>query len=461
MARITPSAPRGMRDFGPEESFRRNYIFDTIRQVYQQYGYEPIETPAMENLETLTGKYGEEGDRLIFKVLNSGDYFSDLQKTDIGLDSRKALKHISSKALRYDLTVPFARYVVQYQHKITMPFKRYQIQPVWRADNPQKGRYREFYQCDADVIGSGSLLYEMEFVQIFNEVLNQLKINGFAIKINNRKILSGIAESTGVGDLIIPFTIALDKLDKIGEEKVLEEMLKVGISEGAVEKIRPLLHVQGNNAELLDFLNGFLSGSETGLQGVKELRQVIETSEKLGISNGKVEVDLTLARGLDYYTGCIFEVKVPDSGFGSIAGGGRYDNLTGIFGLDGLSGCGISFGADRIYDLLLQENLFPAYTGNRTDFLFLNFGDAEALFSFEILQTLRKKGFLGAVYPDAAKIKKQFSYADKIQARYVVIVGTDEMQAGKISIKNMADGQQETLSVADFTENLSQYRFHA
>lgn len=448
-----------MRDFGPEEMARRNYIFSTIRRVYEKFGFSPIETPAMEKLETLTGKYGEEGDRLIFKVLNSGDYLKEPKESGLDLnqtDSKKLLRHISEKALRYDLTVPFARYVVQYHHQLPIPFKRYQIQPVWRADNPQKGRYREFYQCDADVVGSASLMNEVELTLILHEVLSSLKINGFKIYLNNRKILAGIAEVTGISDQLVAFTVALDKLDKIGKEKVLEEMQRNGFSEQSLGKISQVIDAAEAKENTLSFLQEFLSASETGRKGMDEVSYVIQTARDLGVKEDSIELDITLARGLDYYTGCIFEVKVPGSGFGSIAGGGRYDDLTGIFGMPGLPGVGISFGADRIYDLLLAQDLYPLFESTRYKYFFLNFGETESRESLRLVQILRSKNIRCGIYPDAVKIKKQMEYADKVKAEYVCTIGSNELQERKLGIKNMQTGEQHTMGWDEFILQISQ-----
>ncbi len=451
MSKEKPSAPQGMRDFGPDEMVRRNYIFNTIRKVYEKYGYVQIETPAMEKLETLTGKYGEEGDRLIFKVLNSGDYLKDLKEANAAeWDSKKATRYLSEKALKYDLTVPFARFVVQYHHQLKFPFKRYQIQPVWRADRPQKGRYREFYQCDADVIGSDSLINEIEFVQIYNEVLNNLRLKPYVIKINHRKILSGFAEVIGGQAQLIAFTVALDKLDKIGKEKVLEELRTKGFTEEQLNKVNSILDIGGSTQEKLSFLKKYFENNETGLKGVAEIEKVFTVSQELGIQNGELELDLTLARGLDYYTGCIFEAKIIDSGMGSISGGGRYDDLTGIFGMPGISGVGISFGADRIYDILLAQNLFPDFNENKIQFLFLNFGDEEALTSLKLVHELRKNDIRAALYPDPAKIKKQMGYANDIGVTNVCTIGSEEIKNGMIGIKNMETGEQQSLSMNDF-----------
>lgn len=461
MSKEKPSAPKGMRDFGPQEMARRNYIFNSIREVYKKYGYSPIETPAMEKLETLTGKYGDEGDRLIFKVLNSGDYLKDVKGkyTEISeIDSKSILKSISEKALRYDLTVPFARFVVQYQHQISFPFKRYQIQPVWRADNPQKGRYREFYQCDADVVGSDSLMNEIEFVQIFNDVLNSIKLHPYIIKINNRKVLSGMTEVIGISDRLIPFTIALDKLDKIGVDKVIEELKTNSFTENQLTKIREIIEFNGSNQQRIEFLKTILNSSETGMKGIYELETVLKKTEELGLQNGELEFDMTLARGLNYYTGCIFEVKIKDADMGSIAGGGRYDDLTGIFGLQGISGVGISFGADRIYDLLLHNNLFPELEDDIYQFLFLNFGEQESFHSLKIVHLLRKNGIRCTVYPDSVKVKKQMSYADSLKCKYVCTIGSNEIAENKIGVKNMQTGEQTMMTQAEFLSTFIQQK---
>lgn len=442
-----------MRDFGPEEMARRNYIFSTIRSVFEKYGFQPIETPAMEKLETLTGKYGDEGDRLIFKVLNSGDYLKTVKETEgpvSALDAKKTLRLISEKALRYDLTVPFARYVVQYHHLLTFPFKRYQIQPVWRADNPQHGRYREFYQCDVDAVGSESLINEVEYVLIFKEVFEALRLPNFVVKINNRKILGGMAETVGMADRLGSFTVALDKLDKIGKEKVLQELAAQGFGNEQLQRVEVILDMKGTNRERLAFLREFLKDSETGLKGLDETEYVLNTAMQMGVQESQLEFDMSLARGLDYYTGCIFEARIRDAEMGSVAGGGRYDDLTGIFGMPGLSGVGISFGADRIYDLLLKGNLYPELAGARYRFLFLNFGAAESLRSLQLAHALRSKGIRAGVYPDAVKIKKQFSYADAVKAEFVCTIGSDELQQGTVGVKNMQTGEQVTLSQEEF-----------
>lgn len=440
-----PSIPKGTRDFSPEEMAKRNYIFNTIREVYNLYGFQQIETPAMENLSTLMGKYGEEGDKLLFKILNSGDCFSGL--TDEELLSKDAL-HFAAKAcekgLRYDLTVPFARFVVQHRAEISFPFKRYQIQPVWRADRPQKGRYREFYQCDGDVIGSDSLFNEVELIQIMNEVFHRLGIR-VAIKMNNRKILSGIAEIIGEADKIVDITVAIDKLDKIGLENVNAELREKGLSEEAISKLQPIIGLSGSNKEKLSSLRNALTGSEIGLKGIDELDFILNKTDQLSLS-AELDIDLTLARGLNYYTGAIFEVKALDVQIGSITGGGRYDNLTGIFGLPGVSGVGISFGADRIYDVLGQLNLFPAGSLLTTQVLFVNFGDAEADYLLPVVVKVREAGIRTEFYPESAKMKKQMSYADSKKIPWVAIVGETERNSGKINLKNMQTGEQTALT---------------
>ncbi len=436
-----PSIPKGTRDFSPVEMAKRNYIFNTIREVFYRYGFQQIETPSMENLSTLMGKYGEEGDKLLFKIQNSGDYFSGL--TDEELLSRNAAKLASKfceKGLRYDLTVPFARYVVMHRDEITFPFKRFQIQPVWRADRPQKGRYREFYQCDADVVGSNSLLNEVELVQMIDAVFQKFGIR-VSIKINNRKILTGIAEIIGEADKIVDITVAIDKLDKIGLDNVNAELASKGIPQEAIDKLQPIILLNGSNEEKLATLKNVLAASETGLKGVEESEFILKTIARLGIKS-EVELDLTLARGLNYYTGAIFEVKALDVQIGSISGGGRYDNLTGVFGMDGMSGVGISFGADRIYDVLNQLDLYPKEAVNGTQLLFVNFGEAEAAYVLPILSQARAAGIRAEIYPDAAKMKKQMSYANAKMVPFVAIVGENEMKEGKVTLKNMASGEQ-------------------
>ena len=436
-----PSIPKGTRDFSPVEMAKRNYIFNTIRKVFYRYGFQQIETPSMENLSTLMGKYGEEGDKLLFKIQNSGDYFSGL--TDEELLSRNAAKLASKfceKGLRYDLTVPFARYVVMHRDEITFPFKRFQIQPVWRADRPQKGRYREFYQCDADVVGSNSLLNEVELVQMIDAVFQKFGIR-VSIKINNRKILTGIAEIIGEADKIVDITVAIDKLDKIGLDNVNAELASKGIPQEAIDKLQPIILLSGSNEEKIATLKNVLAASETGLKGVEESEFILKTITGLGIQS-EVELDLTLARGLNYYTGAIFEVKALDVQIGSISGGGRYDNLTGVFGMEGMSGVGISFGADRIYDVLNQLDLYPKEAVNGTQLLFVNFGEAEAAYVLPVLAQVRAAGIRAEIYPDAAKMKKQMSYANAKMVPFVAIVGENEMKEGKVMLKNMTSGEQ-------------------
>ena len=436
-----PSIPKGTRDFSPVEMAKRNYIFNTIREVFHLFGYQQIETPSMENLSTLMGKYGDEGDKLLFKIQNSGDYFSGL--TDEELLSRNAAKLASKfceKGLRYDLTVPFARYVVMHRDEISFPFKRYQIQPVWRADRPQKGRYREFYQCDADVVGSNSLLNEVELVQMIDRVYGKFGIR-VSIKINNRKILTGIAEIIGEADKIVDITVAIDKLDKIGLDNVNAELASKGIPQEAIEKLQPIIMLSGSNEEKLETLKSVLSTSETGLKGVEESEFILKTVASLGVKS-EVELDLTLARGLNYYTGAIFEVKALDVQIGSISGGGRYDNLTGVFGMSGMSGVGVSFGADRIYDVLNQLDLYPKEAVNATQLLFVNFGDKEAAYCLPVLSQARDAGIRAEIYPDSAKMKKQMSYANDKNIPFVAIVGENEMNEGKLTLKNMTTGEQ-------------------
>ena len=440
-----PSIPKGTRDFGFVEMARRNYIFDTIRSVYRLYGFSQIETPAMENLSTLMGKYGEEGDKLLFKILNSGDFTRSVSTEQYEADSAAALAaKFCEKGLRYDLTVPFARYVVQHREELQLPFKRFQIQPVWRADRPQKGRYREFYQCDADVVGSDSLLNEVELMQIVDEVFTRFGIR-VAIKINNRKLLTGIAEVLGAADKIVDITVAIDKLDKIGLDKVNEELLAAGLSAQQVETLQPIISLSGTNADKIATMRQVLAASEVGLKGCDELEFVLNA---LGDSlKNELELDLTLARGLNYYTGCIFEVKALDVEIGSITGGGRYDNLTGIFGLPGLSGVGISFGADRIYDVLNQLELYPATTAASVDLLFINFGEAEAAHCLKLARATREAGIATEVFPDAAKMKKQMNYANARQIPFVALVGESEMEQNLIALKNMTTGEQQQVSL--------------
>lgn len=451
----TPSIPKGTRDYSPEIMVKRNYIFDTIKSVFKLYGYMPLETPAMENLSTLMGKYGEEGDKLLFKILNSGDFLSGITEGELQeKNSLKLTNKISEKGLRYDLTVPFARFVVQHQNELSFPFKRYQIQPVWRADRPQKGRYREFYQCDVDVVGSDSLLNEVELIQIVNEVYHRLKIN-VRLLINNRKVLAGIAETIGYPDKLTDITVAIDKMDKIGLENVNAELRDKGITEEAIGKLQPILNLSGSNQEKLEQLRNVLKGSETGLKGVEELTTVFKYIQALNIST-EIKLDLTLARGLSYYTGAIFEVKALDAEIGSITGGGRYDDLTGIFGLKNMSGVGISFGADRIFDVMNQLDLFPKDANTTTQVLFVNFGSQEELYCLPILKTLRANGINAEIYPDASKMKKQMTYADKKGIPYVALVGENEMKSGIVSLKNMTSGEQENLTTEELIQKLKQ-----
>lgn len=439
-----PSIPKGTRDFSPAEVAKRNYIIQAIKRHFEKHGFQPIETPSFENSETLLGKYGDEGDRLIFKILNSGDFISKVDDVTYSSKNSASLAPIiSEKALRYDLTVPFARYVVMHQNEIDFPFKRYQIQPVWRADRPQKGRFREFYQCDADVVGANSLLQEVEFVQLYDAVFTDLGLKGTTIKINNRKILSGIAEVIGAKHLLIDFTVALDKLDKIGEEKVKAEMLEKGISESAIIKAQPLFSMSGSASEQIDELKTLLSESEIGLQGVGDLEEIITTIEAIGLQSANLQLDVTLARGLNYYTGAIFEVAAPEGvSMGSIGGGGRYDDLTGIFGLKDVSGVGISFGLDRIYLVLEELNLFPDTLDTSLDVLCLNFGKREGLAGLQLVSSLRKLGLRADLYPTDTKVQKQFKYADKRGVPYVILLGEQELTEGNFVAKNMKTGEQ-------------------
>lgn len=436
-----PSIPKGTRDFSPQEMAKRNYIFDTIKEVYALYGFQQIETPAMETLHTLMGKYGEEGDRLLFKILNSGDFMG--KTTDGELKERNALRlaaKFCEKGLRYDLTVPFARYVVMHRDELQLPFKRYQIQPVWRADRPQKGRYREFYQCDADIVGSDSLLNEVELMKIVDTVFTRFGVR-VQIKINNRKILTGIAEVIGEADKIVDITVAIDKLDKIGLEKVNEELAGAGISADAIEKLQPIISLAGSNDDKLAVIADVLQGSCTGLKGVEETRFILDVLKNAGLNN-EVQLDLTLARGLNYYTGAIFEVKAVDTPMGSITGGGRYDNLTGIFGMPGLSGVGISFGAERIFDVLNALDLYPQEAVKGTQLMFINFGDKETAYCMPIVDKARNSGIRTELYPDAAKMKKQMSYANAKNIPFVALAGENEMNEGKVTLKNMVTGVQ-------------------
>ena len=448
-----PSIPKGTRDFSPVEMAKRNYIFNTIREVYHLYGFQQIETPAMENLSTLMGKYGEEGDKLLFKILNSGDCFAGIAKEELEeMNPVKFAAKACEKGLRYDLTVPFARFVVQHRNEISFPFKRYQIQPVWRADRPQKGRYREFYQCDGDVVGSDSLINEVELIQIMDEVFHRFSIR-VCIKMNNRKILSGIAEVIGAADKIVDITVAIDKLDKIGLDKVNEELRDKGLSEEAIAKLQPVILLSGSNREKIASLKEVLAASETGLKGIEEMEFILDRIEKLAL-RAELELDLTLARGLNYYTGAIFEVKALDVQIGSITGGGRYDNLTGVFGMEGVSGVGISFGADRIYDVLNQLDLYPKDALQTTQLLFVNFGSQEEAYLLPIVAKVRAAGIRTELYPESCKMKKQMSYADAKKIPFVAIVGETEMAEGKINLKNMLTGEQSMLTIDELIERM-------
>ncbi len=449
-----PNIPKGTRDFSPTEMSKRNYIFNTIKEVYALYGFRQIETPAMETLQTLMGKYGEEGDKLLFKVLNSGDFLNKVSDDEL---QEKNTLHLASriceKGLRYDLTVPFARYVVMHREELQMPFKRYQIQPVWRADRPQKGRYREFYQCDADIVGSDSLLNEVELMQIVDTVFTRFGVR-VQIKINNRKILSGIAEVIGEADKIVDITVAIDKLDKIGLEAVNEELANDGISAEAIEKLQPIITLSGSNEDKLKVISEVLAGSEVGMKGVEETRFILDTLAKCGLNN-EMQLDLTLARGLNYYTGAIFEVKALDVQIGSITGGGRYDNLTGIFGMPGLSGVGISFGADRIYDVLNQLDLYPKDSVTATQVLFINFGEQETAYCLPIINNVRARGIRAEIFPDSAKMKKQMAYANAKQIPFVALAGENEIKEGKLTLKNMSTGEQQMLTPEEVIEKLN------
>lgn len=448
-----PSVPKGTRDFSPVEMNRRNYIFGAIKSVFELYGYSPIETPSMENLSTLLGKYGEEGDKLLFRVLNSGDFLSDITAKDLEEGYQKTASKLSEKGLRYDLTVPFARYVVQHRNEITFPFKRYQLQPVWRADRPQKGRYREFYQCDADVIGSDSLFNEAELLAIADRIFSKLNIE-VVIKLNNRKILTGIADTIGFPDKITDITVAIDKLDKIGVEKVNEELESKGITREAIDKLQPIINLSGTTSFKLNEMKMVLSGSEIGMQGIKEMEDVMEIASSMNIKN-EIELDLSLARGLNYYTGAIIEVKAKNAGIGSISGGGRYDNLTGIFGMPDVSGIGISFGADRIYDVMLEADLFPASSEASTKVLIINFGASEEKYCIELSESLRNQGVNTEYYPDNVKVKKQFAYADSKQIPWVVIIGELERTRNKVQLKNMTTGEQVELSATELKDYIA------
>ncbi|WP_099365485.1 histidine--tRNA ligase [Sphingobacterium sp. 1.A.4] len=458
MKAIKPSLAKGTRDFTPVEMEKRNHIYNTLKTIFKKYGYSEIQTPSFENLSTLTGKYGDEGDKLIFKILNSGDYLSKApEKLLEEKKSTELISSISEKALRYDLTVPFARYVVMHQHEIALPFKRFQIQPVWRADRPQRGRYREFYQCDVDVVGSDSLLNEAEFILIYQEALTKLGLQDFNIKLNNRKILSGIAEVVGKPELIVDMTVAIDKLDKIGLEGVNKELLERGFTEEDLAVLKPIIELSGTNLEKLTALKSVLVDSAVGLQGIAEIETVFDYLQKLGqgsLLEKIVEVDITLARGLNYYTGCIFEVKTNEVQMGSIGGGGRYDDLTGMFGLKEITGVGVSFGADRIYDVLEELNLFPPINAERTKVLIINFDKELEGFTLPLLYQLRDAGIAAELYPAAVKLKKQMSYADAKQVPYVLLIGDEEVRSGELSLKNMESGEQEKLGIAALIEKL-------
>lgn len=458
MAAIKPSLAKGTRDFSPAEMEKRNYIFNTLKKVFKKYGYNEIQTPSFENLSTLTGKYGDEGDKLIFKILNSGDYLAKVDETLLAeRNSNKLIPQISEKALRYDLTVPFARYVVMHQNEITLPFKRFQIQPVWRADRPQRGRYREFYQCDVDVVGSESLLNEAEFIMIYHEALKALGLKDFTIKINNRKILSGIAEIIGKPELIVDMTVAIDKLDKIGIDGVNKELIERGFTEEDISTLKPIIELSGSNTEKLEQLKTVLAASQTGLKGIQEIEEVFGYVSALAEEETLakyVEVDITLARGLNYYTGCIFEVKTNEVAMGSIGGGGRYDDLTGMFGLKGLTGVGVSFGADRIYDVLEELNLYPSSNSTSTKVLIVNFDKTLESFTLPLLAALRKEDIAAELYPTAAKLKKQMSYADAKQIPYVLLIGDEEKESGQLSLKDMASGEQVRLTREELIERL-------
>jgi histidyl-tRNA synthetase len=452
-----PSIPKGTRDFSPIEVSKRNYIVDTIKSKFQNFGFQPIETPSFENSATLMGKYGDEGDRLIFKILNSGDFLKKVDDTTYAeKDSLVMTPKISEKALRYDLTVPFARYVVQHQNEIDFPFKRYQIQPVWRADRPQKGRFREFYQCDADVVGSKSLFQEVDFIQLYDSVFTALNLDGTTIKMNNRKVLSGFAEVIGASDKLIDFTVALDKLDKIGEENVKEEMLTKGISEEAISKIQPIFNVSGSFSDKIETVKSILESSEIGMEGIKELEFIQEAISQLPLQTATLDLDITLARGLNYYTGAIFEVSAPEGvSMGSIGGGGRYDDLTGIFGLKDMSGVGISFGLDRIYLVLEELNKFPDTVSENTKVLFVNFGETEALYAMQAIKKLRANGVSAELYPDKKKMGKQFDYANKRNIPFVVVAGETEIANDLLALKSMKTGEQEDVSLQTLITKMS------
>ena len=450
-----PSLPKGTRDFGPEKMAKRNFIFENIKSTFQKFGFQPLETPTMENLDVLTGKYGDEGDQLIFKILNSGDYLSKVDEKQLALGSKEVTKLICEKALRYDLTVPFARFVVMNRNDISFPFKRYQIQPVWRADRPQKGRYREFYQCDADVVGTDSLLCEAEIILMIKEVFIKLGITDYTIKINNRKILSGIAEIVGAAKNETDLFVAIDKLDKIGIDKVAEELQSKGFSEGNINQVKQVLEAKGAIEEKFSFISTLLQTSETGNKGIKELKDIFKIVAQLGNNLDNIDFDLTLARGLSYYTGAIFEVKVNNVSIGSVSGGGRYDNLTGVFGLPDVSGVGFSFGVDRLYDVLEELNLFPTDSLKSTEVILCSFDNEGLDYSYPLLTKLRTAGIKAELYPEAAKMKKQMSYANAKNIPFVIVVGSDEMKSGKLTFKNMVSGEQTNLTIEEIIQSLN------
>lgn len=453
-----PTLPKGTRDFGPQQMAKRNYIFEAIREVFQKYGFMPLETPAMENLAVLTGKYGDEGDQLLYKVLNSGDFLSKTTDSDIEGGSKTLLPKIAEKGLKYDLTVPFARYVVMNRHELALPFKRYQIQPVWRADRPQKGRYREFFQCDADVVGTDSLLCEAEIVLMINEVFSRLNIHDFVIKINHRQILTGITQAIGATGKENEFCVAIDKLDKIGTEKVLEEMKARGISEAATQKVLPILQLEGTISEKIVQLKDILQNSPEGLKGISDFEEMLTLLENFDLQSHHIDLDVTLARGLSYYTGAIFEVKVNNVSIGSVSGGGRYDNLTGVFGLPDLSGVGFSFGVDRIYDVMEELDLFPEEAISATEVLIIHFDKPSMNYGLLVLDKLRKAGIKSEIYPDQAKIKKQFAYADKKNISFTVIIGSEEVATEKVTFRNMRSGEEEKLTTEEIVQRLAKPR---
>ncbi|AFL82726.1 histidyl-tRNA synthetase [Belliella baltica DSM 15883] len=454
MAIQKPTLPKGTRDFGPLQMARRNYIFDIIKDTFKLFGYQQLETPSMENLSTLTGKYGDEGDQLLFKILNSGDYLKDVTAADLEAGASATLSKVSEKGLRYDLTVPFARYVVMNRNEISYPFKRFQIQPVWRADRPQRGRYREFYQCDADVVGTDSLVCELEILLMIKRVFAQLGLKDYAIKINNRKILTGLAEVIGSAGRESDLCVAIDKLDKIGWEKVQEELVQREFSSDAISNLNPIIDLKGSNAEKLEFLSSFLASSETGLKGVEELREVFDLIEQYGDTEDFIDFDVVLARGLSYYTGAIFEVKVNNVSIGSVSGGGRYDNLTGVFGLEGVSGVGFSFGVDRIYDVLEELDLFPSDQLKGTQVLITYFDEEGKKYGLKVLNQLRSNEIPAELYPDISKIKKQFTYADKKQIPFVIVIGSEEIEKSEVSLKNLITGNQKAMSLKQAIEEV-------